>query len=140
MLTNSHCDNTNRILQKRQKKSADDYNRTKVDNVNNYVRGQNVVYRNEYDDKTWRPGIILSRHEGSERSYNILNRSGHVIRRNIKFLLPDNTNRKFTVIPQNWPKVPIPTLDKPQEIVSEKPPALRRSARLAEKRTKLSES
>ena len=140
LLTNSHCDDTKRILQKRQQKSADNYNRTKVDNVKNYVSGQNVVYRNGYDDKTWRSGVILSRHEGSERSYNILNRSGHVIRRNIKFLLPDNTNRKFTVIPQNWPKVPIPIVNKPQELVPEKSPVLRRSARLAEKRAKLSES
>ena len=105
LLTNSHCDDTKRILQKRQQKSADNYNRTKVDNVKNYVSGQNIVYRNGNDDKTWRSGVILSRHESSERSYNILNRSGHVIRRNIKFLLPDNTNRKFTVISQNWPKV-----------------------------------
>ena len=140
LLTNSHCDDTKRILQKRQQKSADNYNRTKVDNVKNYVSGQNVVYRNGYDDKTWQSGVILSRHEGSERSYNILNRSGHVIRRNIKFLLPDNTNRKFTVIPQNWPKVPIPIVNKPQEIVPEKSPVFRRSARLAEKRAKLSES
>ena len=140
MLTNSHCDDTKRILQKRQQKSADNYNRTKVDNVKNYVSGQNFVYRNGYDNKTWRSGVISSRHEGSERSYNILNRSGNVIRRNMKFLLPDDTNRKFTVIPQNWPKVPIPIVDKPQEIVPEKSPVLRRSARLAEKRAKISES
>ena len=133
MLTNSHCDDTKHILQKQQQKSADNYNRTKVDNVKNYVSGQNVVYGNGYDNKTWQSGVILSCHECSERFYNILNRSGHVIRRNIKFLLPDNTNRKFTVMLQNWPKVPILTVDKPQEIVPEKSPVLRRSARLAEK-------
>ena len=52
LLTNSHCDDTIRILQKRQQKSADNHNRTKVDNVKNYVSGQNVVYRIGYDDKT----------------------------------------------------------------------------------------
>ena len=119
------------------------HTKTKVKNIKKYVDGHCIVYRNGYDDKTWQPGVILSRHEGSERWYNILNRSGHVIRRNIKFLLLDNTNRRFTVIPQIWPKVPVAITVKPQETVPEQPPVLlnlKRFARLAQKRAKLSES
>ncbi len=157
LLTNEHCVKTRDILGDRQKTYAENYNKTKSSSVYNYVRGQNIVYRNGYDDKIWRSGVIVDKHPDSTRSYNILNTNGNVIRRNVRFILPDNTTRKFTVIPPVLPqncKVLPPPVNTPSLVTPSQPvqqaitPAkriavpvtdtnvpVRRSTRLAEKAT-----
>ena len=109
LLTNDHCEKTRSKLADRQNTYAEYYNRTKSETVNKYVKGQNVVYRNGYDDKKWRPGVIVEKHPDSNRSYNILNTKGNVVRRNVRFILPDHTTREFTIIPTVLPqKIQVP--------------------------------
>ena len=122
LLTNDHCEETYTKLADRQKTYAYYYDRAKSDTTAEYVSGQNVVYRNGYDDKNWRRGVIVEKHPDSNRSYNILNEKGNVIRRNIRFILPDNTTRKFTIIPPVLPKIQVPPTPKtPTVLVPSKP-------------------
>ena len=63
--------------------------------------GDIVKYRDSLTDKIWQSAQIQKAH--NDRSYEILNPGGNVIRRNSRFLIPDKTRSKLETVPCDIP-------------------------------------
>ena len=153
---NTPVDNENRkLILEKQAKGEMYYNRATGNERNVFKAGETIKYRETMSSRIWQPGQILRATNPDHRSYELVNKRGHVIRRNNRMLLPDRTGSRFQTDVNDMPPldsdpvhVPVPrTVQQPRTppvfnpdpapgVTHPQPPAqtlTRQSARLANK-------
>ncbi len=115
---------TRELLVKRQKDSAEYYNRTARKSESTvFGPGDIVAYRDSLSDRVWKQAKVVQA-QPELRSYTLMNRLGNLITRNSKMMLLDNTGRSFALAPESFEpgsSTTPPSRPQPQVVLKEPP-------------------